>query len=426
MIWIIKKNGTKEEFDENKIINAVTKSAKRVGKTLSKYQQEEIIENVRSQIGEVINIYGGQRSFQKVIRQTAEVNVSDMHDYVLNALKEIDTEIYHSYLSYRGYKKNFGDMLLKVKEKKDEMLRTGDRENSNVDSTLVSTQQTLVRIALDKELYQEFELNDKEREAIKDGYIYMHDMAARSYTFNCCIFDTDKFLRNGFDMGTIDYTEMSRLSSAMSVLGDVILNASAQQYGGFTLPEIDKTLKPYAYKALNEHKEKIAWILNCDVDELTEQHNQKALKLVRDDFEQGWQGLECKLNSVGSSRGDYPFVTFTFGLGRDMMETMATETLLKVRKEGQGRKGKKKIVPFPKLVFLYDEVLHGEGGQLEWLFNKAIECSQKAMYPDYLSLTGNGYIADMYKQYNEVISPMGKCKLAHTKPCEPSLLGVAI
>lgn len=29
------------------------------------------------------------------------------------------------------------------------------------------------------------------------------------------------------------------------------------------------------------------------------------------------------------------------------------------------------------------------------------------MYPDWLSLTGKGYIASMYKQYGKVISPMG-------------------
>jgi hypothetical protein len=40
----------------------------------------------------------------------------------------------------------------------------------------------------------------------------------------------------------------------------------------------------------------------------------------------------------------------------------------------------------------------------------------KTMYPDWLSLTGEGYVPSMYKKYGEVISPMGKCKLAHVKP----------
>ena len=38
-------------------------------------------------------------------------------------------------------------------------------------------------------------------------------------------------------------------------------------------------------------------------------------------------------------------------------------------------------------------------------------------------MSGKGYIASMYKEYGKVISPMGKCKLAHVKPIEPLLKG---
>ena len=29
------------------------------------------------------------------------------------------------------------------------------------------------------------------------------------------------------------------------------------------------------------------------------------------------------------------------------------------------------------------------------------------MYPDWLSLTGKGYVASMYKKYGKIVSPMG-------------------
>ncbi len=116
-----------------------------------------------------------------------------------------------------------------------------------------------------------------------------------------------------------------------------------------------------------------------------------------------------KLNSVASSRGDYIFTTFTFGLNVSQFGQMITEAILKVRKEGQGKDGFKKVVTFPKLVFLYTDELHGEGKPYEHLFDKAIECSAKAMYPDYTSLNGeNNYLATMYHKYGGVVSPMGK------------------
>ena len=36
---------------------------------------------------------------------------------------------------------------------------------------------------------------------------------------------------------------------------------------------------------------------------------------------------------------------------------------------------------FPKLVFLFDENIHGKGKKMEWLFDEAIDCSSKSMYP---------------------------------------------
>lgn len=60
---------------------------------------------------------------------------------------------------------------------------------------------------------------------------------------------------------------------------------------------------------------------------------------------------------------------------------MIAKTILDVRREGQGKKGFKKPVLFPKLVFLYDEDRHGAGKADEDVFDCAIECSSKTMYP---------------------------------------------
>lgn len=86
---------------------------------------------------------------------------------------------------------------------------------------------------------------------------------------------------------------------------------------------------------------------------------------------------------------------------------MAAITALEIHMGGQGKPGGKKPVLFPKIVFLYDESLHGPGCELEDVFNAGVECSMKTMYPDWLSLTGDSYVAEAYKKYGIVISPMG-------------------
>ena len=88
-------------------------------------------------------------------------------------------------------------------------------------------------------------------------------------------------------------------------------------------------------------------------------------------------------------------------------EPSSAEVTLPGKINRQCKKGFKKPVLFPKLTFLYDENLHGEGKELEYLFDVAIDCSSKCMYPDFLSLTGMGYIPSMYKKYGKVVSLMG-------------------
>lgn len=206
-------------------------------------------------------------------------------------------------------------------------------------------------------------------------------------------------------MGNVWYNEPKTLDTAFDVLGDIILATASQQYGGFTVPEVDKILAPYAEKSYKKYCAEYMEIRNQQT--FTQDAKDWAMSKVQRDFEQGFQGIEMKLNTVGSSRGDYPFITMTFGLATDVFGKMASKTFLKVHMEGEGKPGFKKPVLFPKLVFLYDENIHGEGGFNEDVFEAGIDCSRKTMYPDWLSLTGDGYVAEMYKKYGRVVSPMG-------------------
>ncbi len=278
----------------------------------------------------------------------------------------------------------------------------GDKENSNADSALVSTKRSLIFNQLNKELYKKFFLTVPELQAIRDGYIYIHDMSARRDTMNCCLFDVANVLKDGFEMGNLWYNEPKTLEVAFDVIGDIVMAAASQQYGGFTVPEVDKILAPYAKKTYEKRYQKY-----IDLGISTEKAKTEAMKDVEKDYHDGFQGWEYKFNTVASSRGDYPFITVTMGLGTDEFEKMASRVMLEVRAGGQGKKENKKPVLFPKIVFLYDKELHCKGGKLEELFNAGIECSKKAMYPDWLSLTGEGYVASIYKKYKKVISPMG-------------------
>ena len=312
-----------------------------------------------------------------------------------------------SYRDYRNYKQDFIHMMDEVYTKSQSIRYIGDKSNANTDSALVATKRSLIFNELNKELYRKFFMNRDELQACKDGYIYIHDQSARLDTMNCCLFDIGSVLSGGFEMGNVWYNEPKTLDTAFDVMGDIILSTAAQQYGGFTVPEADKVLAPYAEKSYRKYKEEFLKYADPSWQGAEEKAEQYAMNKVKRDFDQGWQGIEYKLNTVGSSRGDYPFVTVTIGLGTERFEKMASVTLLNVHMGGQGKPGNKKPVLFPKIVFLYDENIHGPGKCCEDVFEAGVACSSKTMYPDWLSMSGKGYISSMYKRYKKVISPMG-------------------
>lgn len=66
---------------------------------------------------------------------------------------------------------------------------------------------------------------------------------------------------------------------------------------------VDDLLAPYVEKSYILYKEELEGIPTLLTKEAIEEI---ALNKARRDLEQGIQGLEYKLNSVASSRGDYP------------------------------------------------------------------------------------------------------------------------
>ncbi|MCX4362641.1 MAG: anaerobic ribonucleoside-triphosphate reductase [Clostridia bacterium] len=386
-MYVIKKDGTKEEYNVQKVVTAVNKSAYRA---LVKFSDEDI-----DFICDFVN--------KKVASMNKDfISISEMHNVVEYALESLNPSVAKSYKDYRNYKQDFVHMLDEVYKKSQAIMYIGDKENSNSDSALVSTKRSLIFNQLNKELYQKFFLTKDELQACRDGYIYIHDMSARRDTMNCCLFDVATVLKGGFEMGNIWYNEPKTLDVAFDVIGDIVLSAASQQYGGFTVPQVDKILEPYAEKTFQRQYDRY---VNMGLAE--EKAEEEAIKDVRKDMMQGFQGWEYKFNTVASSRGDYPFITITGGLGTSRFAKMANVCMLEVRKGGQGKKECKKPVLFPKIVFLYDENLHGPGKELEDVFEAGVDCSSKTMYPDWLSLTGEGYVAGIYKKYGEVISPMG-------------------
>lgn len=400
---IIKKDGTVEGWNGEKIKEAVYKAAARVNQYVEPDVLNKLVEKVHSCL--IID---------------RDVPTKDLHKEVIHYLKYFGlTDVANSYQEYRDYKNTYAKSFEKVKDEADNVLLLGDRENANFDSSLVSTKGSLIKGYLTKELYRQFYLSKKEKELTKRGDIYIHDLRDAIFgSLNCCLFDMATVLRGGFSMSNVDYTEPTSVLSALQVIGDITLVATAQQFGGFSLSQLDMVLLPYCHKTLEkayEHAKhsfpdegRFAWIA----------YSKDTLK---NELKQGFQSLELKLNTVPCSRGDFAFTTISFGcwnapqwLGYPLSETdrwilkEICDAILKTRMNGHGKNHKP--VVFPKLVYLYEENYLSEFKEAREVFELAIECSSKCMYPDFLSLTGDmehNAVAQQYVNHNQVVTSMG-------------------
>lgn len=363
---VIKKNGSEEQFDIEKVVEACRMAASNCSKKLSLSDENGVASIVTSKV----------LGLKKKTIPTEKI-----HGWAIQALKIIDQEVADCYKSYHQFRKNTMREVAKIKEKSDHLKYAGDRENANYNSSLFSTQNAIFRGWNSTLISKNFFLTKKERQAIKDGFIYIHDLRDIMVgNHNCCVFDMENVLEGGFKILNVHTKEPKRVISACGAMYDILNTASAQQYGGFSVPEIDKIVAKYAMKEFQHTGDKDG---------------------VLENIKQGLQSLQHHINSNVSARGDTPFITFSFGCidGEDELfnefQLAACLELLRYRQKVE--------MTFPKLVCLYSTPIMEK---YPILLDECIETNRTTLYPDYVSLD-EGYSGELYKKYKLCHTPMG-------------------
>ena len=140
---VVKKDGTIEEYQEQKIIDACNKAARRAMVELSNQDYEKILNDVWEEIEENYD-------------DDTSIEIYDMHNIVEAVLEEDYPKVAKMYKEYRNYKKDFVHMMDKVYERSQSIRYIGDKSNANTDSALVATKRSLIFNELNSELYKKF------------------------------------------------------------------------------------------------------------------------------------------------------------------------------------------------------------------------------------------------------------------------------
>lgn len=386
---ILKKDGKRvEDYNPEKIKRALNLAGDRVRKVLTPYQVQEVISSVESNIRELVVI-----------------PVDDLHDIVINSLQIVSPEVAESYRSYRGYKKRFNKTFGKILKGTVDLMSLGDKDNANKNSDIISTKKELAAGIVSKNIALDYELPEDVAKAHLNGDIYSHDLDDEIFgSINCCLFDIENLLRGGYTLNGIDNTEPARVETALSVISDIVLSASSQQFGGFTLPEIDHTLGIYAEKSYNHY---LGFFNHMSCAYASREGYEKWVEdFVYTLVKEGYKNFyDHRLNQINNGNGQTSFIAESIGIDTSKWGRLCCKAIIEVRKEGLGEN--KLTAIFPKIIFLHREGINGNPEDPNYdLKLLAVECSMIRMYPDWLSLDA-GYLGEMFDRYGKAISPMG-------------------
>lgn len=353
---VLKKDGTLEVFNFDKIISAVAKSSARIGKDLTSDKITALHEGItKFLVGDTFT-------------------VDRVHQVVEMALHRVDAQIGASYSGYRNWKKEMAGMMDTIVVNVNKSMNERDRSNSNLNSVLFSSKRTNVSKILLKEMYMKYFLTEEERQAVADGFIYVHDTDNRLIgTHNCMVMNVQNLMDGGFNINGYFCKEPKGIGNAVGVMGDILITVASAQYGGASLREIDTALAPYCEKTYQY------WIDTFyDVTQDMEVAKKEAMYQTKRELKDALQGFEFQLNTRESSRGDYAFTTVSFGKDTSEWGKIISKTILEVRREGHGERVKQKMI-FPKLIMIIREDDANED-----VLDDAILTSSVALYPDYI------------------------------------------
>lgn len=398
-----------EEWNFNKIISACTKSAQHIDRELTEQQikqlrviiEEALIER-RKEILEDTNVQLEDRFHY--------INVYEVHNIVQSALKEVDMDIYESYHNYRDYKIIQSKRYRELYADLDSLKNGVYNENANKDSSIISTKRSLFAETAQKQFMMDFVLQKNWVKAHEEGWIYIHDLGDLYWrTFNCDNVDLANLIKTkkqkdgeyAFSLNGIKYPEPKSIESAFNLLADLILQMSSQQFGGFSVQNLDHFLAPYADLTYDRavHKYMEHGIPYDTARTIAEKDTLYAIK-------QGVQGFELEISTISNALGQIPFTSIGFGLDTTRWGREITRAFLIERSQPDC------VLVFPKLIFASAKEVNLNPDSPNYdLFQLAIKCSSTKLYPDYVSMD-NGILAPAYSRHkddlDQILSvPMG-------------------
>ena len=371
---VIKRDCTEVPFNKEKISNAIMKAMP---------YGEGIKEKIALRIAEEIEQELLQNQVEEVEIYTIE---SMVFDKLIKYKQKNTAKAYEGYRQVREYQRyvqnSTDEDLINLLDGTNEYL---NKENSNKDAKLVTTQRDYMAGIMSKDITKRFLMPPDILQADEEGIIHFHDMDyfGQKALHNCDLINLEDMLQNGTIINGVRIDKPHRFLTACTVATQIITAVASSQYGGCTisLSHLAPFVK-YSYDiAYNKYIKRGNTNLEAE---------KYAMEDLTKEIEDGVQTFNYQINSMSTTNGQAPFLSVFMYLGETKEYkkelAMIIEEFLKQRIQGMKNKvGVYVTQAFPKLLYVLEEDNIHEDSPYWYLTKLSAQCTAKRLVPDYIS-----------------------------------------
>ena len=413
---IIKRNGKKVPFNQNKIIDAVLAAFREVDGEVTDYAYEKA-GNIADYIQD----------------EARPLTVEEVQDLVENGLMSTKRkDVARAYITYR-YKRNVArginsDFIDAIGEK----LQAANIQNQNatIDEYSFGGRMGEATDVMTKNYALEYIVSKKAKENHLNNEIYIHDLGSYAVGMhNCLSIPFDDLLANGFNTRQTDVRPAGSINTAFQLIAVIFQLQSLQQFGGVSATHLDWTMVPYVRKSFAKHfKDGIKYLqpeddpdrvpkeLSFDDGEANSGYYTKAYNYAMDmtikEVHQAVEGLYHNLNTLQSRSGNQlPFTSINYGTCTLPEGRLVTKALLEVSIEGLGKLHKTSV--FPCGIFQCMKGVNRKPGDPNYdLYQLALRSTAQRLYPNYANVDWSGNVGYDINDPRTYFSTMG-CRTAN-------------
>lgn len=429
-MYIIKRDGRRVKFDQNKIIDAVLAAFKEIDHDLSDYA------------------YIKAGNIADYIQETAEkadheLTIEEIQNYVEQGLMSTKRkDVARAYITYRNDRTRERQARSDFQHRLIKKLKATDvaNQNANVDERSFGGRAGEVNSEVLRQQALDFFLSEKARRNHLENRVYIHDLD--HYVLgdhNCLSIPFDKLLRDGFNTRQADIRPANSVDTAFQLLAVIFQLQSLQQFGGVSATHLDWTMVPYVRKSFYKHymtglqylpHEKSMcvaglWedvdITNIDptkksIDNPLYKYNeniyQYAMDMTMKETQQAVEGMYHNLNTLQSRSGNQlPFTSINYGTCTLPEGRMVIQALLEGALKGVGKLHRTAV--FPCAIFQCMKGVNRAPGDPNYdLYRLALKCTAQRLYPNYANVDWSGNAGYDINDPRTYFSTMG-CRTAN-------------